>query len=89
MEEFRGLKWYKCDLHLHTTASECFREKTVTAEQWVQKCLDQGLNCVAVTDHNTGDGIDEIKKAADGKIVVFPGVGSNLWRLKTTRINFI
>lgn len=74
MEEFRGLKWYKSDFHLHTTASECFREKTVTAEQWVQKCLDQGLHCVAVTDHNTGDGIDEIKKAAEGKIVVFPGV---------------
>jgi ABC-type cobalamin/Fe3+-siderophores transport system ATPase subunit len=74
VEEFRGLKWYKCDLHLHTTASECFRDKTVTAEQWVQKCLNQGLHCVAVTDHNTGNGIDEIKTAAEGKIVVFPGV---------------
>lgn len=74
MEEFKGLRWYKCDLHLHTTASECFRDKTVTAEQWVQKCLDEGLQCVAVTDHNTGDGIDEIKVAAEGKIVVFPGV---------------
>lgn len=74
MEVFRGLRWYKCDLHLHTTVSECFRDKTITAEQWVQKCLDEGLHCVAVTDHNTGDGIDEIKTAAEGKIVVFPGV---------------
>nr|WP_245402431.1 hypothetical protein [Psychrobacillus psychrodurans] len=59
---------------MHTTVSECFRDKTVTAEQWVQKCLDEGLQCVAVTDHNTGDGIDEIKTAAEGKITVFPGV---------------
>ncbi|MFJ8066908.1 TrlF family AAA-like ATPase [Psychrobacillus sp. NPDC096426] len=74
MEVFRGLRWYKCDLHLHTTVSECFRDKTITAEQWIQKCIDEGLQCVAVTDHNTGDGIDEIKTAAEGKIIVFPGV---------------
>ncbi|MGE7094255.1 PHP domain-containing protein [Lysinibacillus sp. NPDC048646] len=74
MEEIKGLRWYKSDLHLHTTASECFTDKSVTAEQWVQKCLEEGLHCVAVTDHNTGNGIDEIKAAAEGKIVVFPGV---------------
>ncbi len=74
MQKFRGLRWYKCDLHLHTTASECFSDKTVTAEQWVQKCIDEGLHCIAVTDHNTGNGIDAIKTAAEGKIVVFPGV---------------
>lgn len=71
-----GTKWYKCDLHLHTPASKCFRERdTVTPEQWVHAAIDKGLNCVAVTDHNTGEWIDKIKEAAKGKdLVVFPGV---------------
>ncbi|MDX2067062.1 MAG: AAA family ATPase [Haliscomenobacter sp.] len=70
-----GTKWYKCDLHLHTPASKCFKDQTVTPEQWVQAALDKGLNCVAVTDHNTGAWIDKIKEAAQGKgLVVYPGV---------------
>lgn len=70
-----GTRWYKCDFHLHTTSSRCFQDQTVNAEQWVQRAIEQGLDCVAVTDHNTGSGIDSIKKAAEGtKLVVFPGV---------------
>jgi PHP family Zn ribbon phosphoesterase len=72
---FKGTRWFKCDLHLHTTASRCFQDQTVTAEQWVQRALDQGLNCVAVTDHNTGDSVDAVKAAAVGTdLIVFPGV---------------
>lgn len=72
---YKGARWYKCDLHLHTTASKCFQDQGVTAEQWVEKAIEQGLNCVAVTDHNTGAGIDAIKAAAEGKdLTVFPGV---------------
>ena len=70
-----GTKWYKCDLHLHTPASRCFRDQTITAPQWVQEALDKGLHCVAVTDHNTGAWIDQIKAAAAGTgLMVFPGV---------------
>ena len=70
-----GTQWYKCDLHLHTPASRCFRDQTVTPQQWVQEALDKGLNCVAVTDHNTGAWIDGIKAAAHGTgLIVFPGV---------------
>src|SRR5437764_284212 len=72
---FKGTRWFKCDLHLHTTASRCFQDQTITAEQWVQRALDQGLNCVAVTDHNTGDRVDAIKAAAlETDLIVFPGV---------------
>ncbi|TCI80926.1 PHP domain-containing protein [Exiguobacterium sp. SH0S1] len=74
MNKVRGLNWYKCDLHLHTVTSDCFEDQSVTAEEWVQACLDNGLSCVAVTDHNTGDGINVIKQAASGKLVIFPGV---------------
>jgi len=73
--EYKGARWYKCDLHLHTVASKCFHDKTVTAEQWVDRAIEQGLNCVAITDHNTGTSVDSIKEAAkDKNLTVFPGV---------------
>ncbi|WP_339875353.1 TrlF family AAA-like ATPase [uncultured Algoriphagus sp.] len=72
---FKGARWYKCDLHLHTTSSLCFLDKTVTAKQWVDRAIEQGLDCVAVTDHNSSLGISSIQDAARGtKLVVFPGV---------------
>lgn len=73
--QYKGARWFKCDLHLHTPASACFLDKTVTAEQGVQSAIDAGLQCVAVTDHNTGKMIDEIKEeAAKKNLFVFPGV---------------
>ena len=75
MIEFKGSKWYQCDLHLHTTASECFADREVTPEQWVDRAIEQGLHCVAVTDHNTPLGIKAIQEAAKDKpLTIFPGV---------------
>lgn len=72
---YKGSRWFKCDLHLHTPASKCFLDQEVTASQWVEACLAAGLNCVAVTDHNTGAWIDSIKEASkDTDLTVFPGV---------------
>lgn len=73
--QYKGARWFKCDLHLHTPASKCFLNQQVTADEWVQACIDSGLHCVAVTDHNTGEWIDKIKTAASGKpLTVLPGV---------------
>lgn len=73
--KYRGNRWYKTDLHLHTPASKCFRDQSVTPQQWVDRCLEQGLNIVAVTDHNTGAYIDKIKMASEStSLTVFPGV---------------
>ncbi|MFT3796179.1 TrlF family AAA-like ATPase [Flavobacterium sp.] len=73
--QYKGTRWFKCDLHLHTSASKCFHNQAVTAQEWVNRAIEQGLNCVAVTDHNTGFSIDSIKAAALGTdLVVFPGV---------------
>jgi len=70
-----GTQWYKCDFHLHTTASKCFADNTVTAEEWVAKALEAKLDCVAITDHNTGAMIDSIKvEAQKHGLIVFPGV---------------
>ena len=73
--DFNGGRWLKCDFHLHTPASLCFKDRSATAEQWVDRCLEQELDCVAVTDHNTGEWIDRIKSVAEQKgLIVFPGV---------------
>jgi len=75
MYKYPGLRFEKFDLHVHTPASHDFAEKDVTAEQVVKQALDQGLCGIAVTDHNTGDFVDEVKAAAKGRpLTVFPGV---------------
>ncbi|NFG61365.1 TrlF family AAA-like ATPase [Clostridium sp. CMCC3677] len=73
--DYKGNRWYKCDLHLHTPASPCFRDKSVTATEFIKKVKEEGLECIAITDHNTAKWIDKIKEAAkDEDIIVFPGV---------------
>jgi len=74
MKKFKGTRWYKCDLHLHTKASKCFNEN-ISPKQWIDRVIEQGLDCIAVTDHNTSFGIDDIiKEAKDTQLTIFPGV---------------
>lgn len=73
--DFRGNRWYKCDFHLHTPASECFIDKSITAEKFIDRVIEKELDCIAVTDHNTVEWIESIR--SEGKrrgIIVFPGV---------------
>lgn len=70
-----GLNWCKCDFHLHTMSSKCYKEKTDTVQSWVEEVKKKNLDCIAVTDHNDYRGIDEIKRECEKEgIVVFPGV---------------
>lgn len=68
-----GLRFVKLDLHIHTPASKCFADKSVTAAQIVKAAADAGLAGIAVTDHNSGAMVDELKSAAGNKLVIFPG----------------
>ncbi|MBU0569024.1 AAA family ATPase [bacterium] len=73
----KGLFFKKFDLHIHTPASGCFPNPNnkITPDQIVQKSIQMGLNAIAITDHNTGEWIDKVKRAADGtNLTVFPGV---------------
>ena len=69
-----GLIYRKIDLHLHTPASDCFPDKSITPEDIVNKSIKEGLDAIAITDHNSGAWVDDIKKAAKNKLTVFPGV---------------
>lgn len=69
-----GLTWQKLDLHLHTGASHDFVSE-VTPQEIVDKAIENDLDAIAITDHNTGAWIDDIKRAAEGtNLTVFPGV---------------
>jgi predicted metal-dependent phosphoesterase TrpH len=57
----------KADLHVHTRYSE---DSISSPENIVQRCLKVGINCLAVTDHNTISGALEIKRIAPFKVIV-------------------
>ena len=53
-----GAKWWKFDFHTHTPASGDyargqFDPKQITPRKWLERYLEHGIQCVAVTDHNT------------------------------------
>lgn len=47
------MQWYKMDLHLHTPASADWQEPGVRYLDLLRKAEMQGLDIVAITDHNT------------------------------------
>ena len=61
----------RIDLHAHTTASD----GTYTPSQLVDLATRVGLAAVAVTDHDTVDGVPEaMKRGAEVEIEVVPGI---------------
>ena len=59
------------DLQCHTTASD----GNLTPKELVRLAIKKKLSAIAITDHDTIDGIDEAMKAANGKAIeIVPGV---------------
>ena len=57
----------KADLHVHTCYSmDCLSP----LEQIVERCLELGINCIAVADHNTIAGALKLRKIAPFKVIV-------------------
>lgn len=88
---YPGARWWKFDLHTHTPASRDTywrrvrsSSERVTPEQWLQRFMDVGIDCVAITDHNSGAWVDELKAAYETMresgeatfrdLYLFPGV---------------
>ncbi len=53
--------WRRVDLHLHTPASADWQEPGVTYLEWLQKAESRGLDIVAITDHNTVEGVAKLR----------------------------
>ena len=68
------LNWYKADLHIHTVLSAC-AELSMGPRDIVRKSLDQGLDIIAITDHNSSENTTAVIKAAESTdLLVLPGM---------------
>lgn len=63
-------KWWKFDFHSHTPASDDYGKgvkqatyQQISPEEWLLNYMRKGIDCVAVTDHNSGVWIDPLKHA--------------------------
>ncbi len=75
MSSETAIPYRKIDLHIHTPRSECYGDGSVTAEQIVDAARRAGLEAIGITDHNTVEAVDDVRRAADGTgLAVFPGV---------------
>lgn len=83
--DYPGARWWKFDFHTHTPASDDFAMKNeVTSKLWLRKFMEEGIDCVAITDHNGGEWIDrlttELEELKQNKppwyrpLYLFPGV---------------
>jgi PHP family Zn ribbon phosphoesterase len=68
----RGSRWWKFDFHTHTPHSTdtpwfpiAGTPTELTPAAWLQKFMEAGIDCVAVTDHNGGDWIDRLRSALE------------------------
>lgn len=65
MSAYKGMRWFKCDLHVQTPLEPHWREttsrlpRTATVEQravsargYLERCHELGLEVIGVTDHN-------------------------------------
>ena len=88
---YGGARWWKFDFHAHTPASEDYgagpnQESLAIIEprDWLKGFMRAGVDCVAVTDHNSGAWIDKLKSALEEleqeackeyrNLYLFPGV---------------
>jgi hypothetical protein len=79
--DWPGSRWWRVDLHAHSPASYDFKPDTDRDAKdwadWVSAEKSAGLDAVAVTDHNTAQGVDAIRGAAatvTGAPVILSGV---------------
>lgn len=89
IKHIHGARWWKFDFHNHTPASDDFGKgdathKAITPESWLLMYMSAAIDCVAITDHNSGEWIDTLKTTLQNldetqptgyrKLFLFPGV---------------
>ncbi len=65
---YPGARWWSFDFHTHTPASTDTpwarnEDLELSPEEWLLKFMAAEIDCVAVTDHNSGAWIDRLKAA--------------------------
>lgn len=83
-----GSRWFKFDFHNHTPASNDYKVPDITPREWLLAYMRQQVDCVVISDHNSGAWIDVLndelanmsRDASTGELVdfrplaLFPGV---------------
>ena len=59
---------------MHTSHSP---DSSMSPKQLVARCVKVGLNCIAVTDHNTIDGAYEVRAIADFLVIIGEEIASS------------
>ena len=68
------LNWFRADLHVHTVVSPC-ADIEMIPPLIVSEALHQGIDIIAITDHNSVANIASVQKAAQGtSLTVIPGM---------------
>jgi PHP family Zn ribbon phosphoesterase len=68
------VKTYIAELHVHTVVSPCAAIEMIPP-LIVQEALEQQINLIAITDHNTTANVEAVQKAAAGTgLTVLPGM---------------
>jgi predicted metal-dependent phosphoesterase TrpH len=72
------------DLHMHTL----FSDGSVRPEDLVQLAVDNKLEAIAITDHDTTESLEHAQKAAEGlALEIIPGIEVNtVWKEKEIHI---
>jgi hypothetical protein len=68
--EWNGARWWRFDFHTHTPASDDYAKgpqqaqlKLRTPKDWLLDYMRAGIDCVAITDHNSGAWVDKLRDA--------------------------
>ena len=71
-----GSIWRKWDLHFHTPSSFDYDNGSVSNQDIIDRLIEEEVEVLAVTDHHTIDveRIKELRRLADGKITILPGI---------------
>ncbi len=65
---------YRCDLHIHSCLSPC-ADLLMTPGNIIKEAIRLGLDCIAITDHNTAGNVEvAMKLARESGLEVIPGM---------------
>jgi PHP family Zn ribbon phosphoesterase len=68
------IRAFRCDLHIHSCLSPC-ADLEMSPRALVRRSIDEGLDIIAVCDHNASENVRYVIRAAEGtNLTVFPGM---------------
>ena len=68
------MREWTIDLHMHSPLSPCGQD-TMLPGPVVERCLDYGLDVIAITDHNAIDNVEPFIEEGKGQgLIVLPGM---------------